>query len=56
MQAVNEEMLVTPSMLFSPVLFLAAFLFCLLLNLASALIPAWRALRVPIVQTLYEKK
>lgn len=56
MQAANEEMLVTPSMLFSPVLFLAAFLFCLLLNLASALIPAWRALRVPIVQALYEKK
>ena len=56
MQAANEEMLVTPSMLFSPVLFLAAFLFCLLLNLASALIPAWRALRVPIVRALDEKK
>lgn len=56
MQVENEEMLVTPAMLFSPVLFLAAFLFCLLLNLASALIPAWRALRVPIVRALYEKK
>lgn len=56
MQVEHEEMLVTPAMLFSPVLFLAAFLFCLLLNLASALIPAWRALRIPVVRALYEKK
>lgn len=34
----------------------AAALFCLLLNLISALIPAWNALRHPIVESLNEQK
>ena len=36
--------------------FVAAALFCLLLNLISALIPAWNALRHPIVESLNEQK
>ena len=56
MRADTQAMLVTPDMLFSPVIFLIALLVCVVLNLASALIPAWRSLRVPIVQALNEKK
>ncbi|EJW94234.1 ABC transporter permease component [gut metagenome] len=56
LKAETQEILITPSMLFSPVLFLLAFLFCLVLNWISALLPAWRAMRVPIVQALGDKK
>ena len=47
---------VSGEMLFAPSIFLAAFLFCLLLNLLSALIPAWNSLRNPIIQSLNEKR
>lgn len=41
-------------MLFSPTIFLLAFLACLLLNLLSAGVPAWRGSRAPIVEALSE--
>lgn len=43
-------------MFFAPSVFAAAALFCVLLNLISALIPAWNALRHPIVESLNERK
>ncbi|WP_294628796.1 ABC transporter permease [uncultured Bacteroides sp.] len=43
-------------MLFAPTVFAVAALFCLLLNLISALIPAWNALNHPIVESLNEQK
>lgn len=41
-------------MMFNPSIFLLAFLFCLLLNLMSAGIPAWRGSNVPIIEALNE--
>lgn len=43
---------VTPDMLFAPSVFGCAFLFCIILNVISALIPAWHSLRKPIVNSL----
>lgn len=43
-------------MLFSPVIFGAALVLCLMLNLMSAFVPTWRAMRRPIVTSLYEKR
>lgn len=40
------------SMILDPVVFLMAFVFCLVLNLLSAGIPAWRAARMNIVNAL----
>lgn len=48
--------IVAADMLFSPLLFVIAFSVCVVLNLLSALIPAWRALRKNIVYSLNEKK
>lgn len=42
-------------MVFAPTVFVLCLLVCLLLNIASALFPAWRALRRPIVESLKEK-
>lgn len=39
----------------SPVVFLVAFAFCLLLNMLSAYIPAWRVAHTPIVVSLNSK-
>ena len=47
---------VSGEMLFAPAVFAIAFLLCLLLNLLSALLPAWMSLRKPIVYSLYEKR
>lgn len=47
---------VSGEMLFAPSVFLAAFLLCLILNMLSALIPAWSSLRHPIIQSLNEKR
>lgn len=47
---------VSGEMLFAPMVFLAALLLCVLLNLLSALIPAWHSLRNPIIHSLNEKK
>ena len=46
---------VTGEMLFAPLVFLAALLVCLVMNILSALIPAWHSLREPIVKSLSEK-
>ena len=43
-------------MFVTPTLFLIVFLCCVLLNLMAALIPAWRSLRNPIVESLSQKK
>lgn len=43
------------SSLFSPTVFVCALLFCLLMNLLSAGIPAWYASRKPIVTSLNDK-
>ena len=52
----NSDILVTVEMLFSPWIFLSAFLLCVVLNLASALLPVWHALRAEIVYSLNQKK
>lgn len=52
----NSDILVTTEMLFSPWIFLSAFLICVVLNLVSALLPAWHALRAEIVYSLNQKK
>ena len=41
--------------LFSPIIFIIALILCILLNVFSALIPAWRILRHPIVYALHDK-
>ena len=46
----------TMEMLFNPWVFLCAFGLCLVLNVVSALIPAWWGLRHTIVQELYAKR
>ena len=45
----------SPGMLINPAIFGYTLIFCLILNLMSALVPAWRALRRPIVDTLNDK-
>lgn len=45
----------SPGMLMNPSVFGYTFLFCLALNLLSALVPAWHALRRPIVKALNDK-
>ncbi len=49
------ETSLSADMLFSPWIFLAAFIFCLLLNLLSACIPAWRASRMNITDALNQR-
>lgn len=46
----------TMEMLFNPWVFLCTFVLCLLLNVVSALVPAWWGLRHSIVQELYTKR
>ena len=43
-------------MFVTPTLFLVVFLCCVVLNLMAALIPAWRSLKNPIVESLSQKK
>ena len=50
------ETSLTAGALLSPWIFLAAFLFCLLMNLLSAGIPAWRASRMNIVEAINGKR
>ena len=47
---------VSGEMLLAPSIFAAALLLCVVLNLLSALIPAWHSLRNPIIQSLNEKR
>lgn len=42
--------------LFAPMVFVATLLFCLVINLLSAFLPAWHSLRRPIVASLFEKR
>ncbi|MDO3389072.1 ABC transporter permease [Bacteroides sp. ET489] len=51
----SGETSLTASELLSPWIFLAAFGFCLLMNLLSAGIPAWRASRMNIVEAINGK-
>ncbi len=44
-----------PLSLLNPVIFLYALLFCVLLNLLSAILPAWRISRKPIVDSILSK-
>ncbi|MDE6371639.1 MAG: FtsX-like permease family protein, partial [Duncaniella sp.] len=46
------EMHLTSDMIFAPVIFVFVFLICVVLNIMSALIPAWNALRNPIVKSM----
>lgn len=50
------DTLVSFDMLFFPWIFIVGFIVCLLLNLLSALWPAWKALRKDIVYSLNQKK
>lgn len=43
-------------MFFSPFLFICVLLFCIVLNLLSALVPAWLSLRKPIVNSMNVKR
>ncbi|MCR5534874.1 MAG: ABC transporter permease [Bacteroidaceae bacterium] len=43
-------------MCFTPTLFLICFVCCAVLNLMAALIPAWRSLKSPIVESLNQKR
>jgi len=47
---------VSGEMLFAPSIFIMALLLCLVLNLLSALIPAWLSLKKPIIKSLNEKR
>lgn len=47
---------VSGEMLFAPLVFVVALVLCVLLNLLSALLPAWHSLRNPIVKSLNEKR
>ena len=51
----SGETSLTPGMLLSPWAFVAAFGFCLLMNLLSAGIPAWRASRMNIVDAINQR-
>lgn len=46
---------INPMTLLTPSIFLTALLFCFILNLLSALLPAWLAARRPIVDSLQER-
>lgn len=50
------EVRVSGEMLFAPLVFLAALLLCVALNMLSALLPAWHSLRKPIIYSLNEKR
>ena len=50
------EPLVQGEMLFSPLIFLIAFLVCAVVNLMATLVPAWLSLRNPIVESMNLKK
>ena len=48
----SQTIRLTPDMMFAPVVFVFAFGVCVVLNLLSALLPAWLSLRNPIVKSL----
>ena len=54
--AIGASPIVTGEMLFAPLLFVGAFAAILIINLLSALLPAWLSLRKPIVESMMEKR
>ena len=50
------DLTVTGEMLFSPTVFICVLVVCFMINMLSAAIPAWHALRKPIVNALNEKR
>ena len=52
----NYNPILEMQMYITPTLFIIAFLCCAVLNLMAALIPAWRSLRKPIVESLNQKR
>lgn len=52
---IDKVSVVTDEMIMAPAIFAFTFAVCAILNLMSALIPAYRSLRRPIVQSLKEK-
>lgn len=52
----SVQMSITGDMLFNPTLFVVTFIVCILLNLISALIPAYMALKKDIVYSLNQQK
>lgn len=53
---ISSSPIVTGEMVFSPMLFVGCFLAVVVLNLLSALLPAWLSLRKPIVESMMEKR
>lgn len=53
---IGSSSFVTGEMLFAPLLFVGAFVAILVINLLSALLPAWLSLRKPIVESMMEKR
>lgn len=51
----GESVATMNTSMISPIIFLIAIIFCLVLNLLSAFIPAWRVTRTPIVDSLNQK-
>ena len=51
----NGATLLNAEMLFSPAVFVCAFLFCLLMNLLSAGVPAWRTSGKNITESLNQQ-
>ncbi|MEA4948637.1 MAG: ABC transporter permease [Petrimonas sp.] len=49
------DITLNPASLLSPAIFLYALLFCLLLNVLSALVPAWSVSHKPIVDSIHSK-
>ena len=52
---VEDLLTMCVDLLFDPTVFLLAFLACFLLNLLSAVIPAWRVTRTNIVDAINER-
>ena len=53
---VGQQNMLSWEMFFSPFLFICVLLFCIVLNLLSALVPAWLSLRKPIVNSMNVKR
>ena len=51
-----EDFIPTGEMLFSPLVFVATLLFCLLINSFAAILPAWLSLKKPIVESMNQKR
>mgnify|MGYP000142891875 FL=1 len=52
----SVDSFISMEMLMSPTVFAIAFAVCLILNIISALIPAWLSLRKPIVESMNEER